>query len=580
MFGFQQFNHDRLLTQSRMHRVYSPTVVRPRTQILQKVHSPNPPEKFESFQYSLTDFINNLQNQVQRLSPNFAFKYSADPPLIQAFTYISQSIDSILEEKAKKSESSEDLRNPPEIAQQPSPKQSHLSKTDLEKAKETNKNLQKYEKILKKKEEKFIKEKNEVSQLKKKLQDWEQQLTKQQLKLQSQEQSWLELQKQEKQKIQSQNEDLQKKILEFSNFEERTKKRLEDATKQLKYEKEALGQLEKCLNESKMKILEDQKELTVEKINLEQQKWNVDQAQRKIDEANFGLKLAQEQLQKDLGLITQEKLELVQAKNEFLKEKNEFNAGKNLRTVPWRTEDKTFEFSGEMESEIKMNEVSHKDIELNYKKIQHQLENTSRELEEKQFMLDEQEESLQKAEKDLKHKFDNIKKIESSLTETKIQFEELKTNTIPDLENQSNLLGNLVREIQLKKNELEVSIFKLTKEIEFVQKYKKKLDAESEARERILAGVPEGQYEEIKVLVEDLEEKLRKVIFREEELQDEEKRMEDERKKMVENAEFLKKAHLDLQNSRAKLEDEKVRIRNMENELEKKMAEARFKGAQ
>ena len=558
MFAFQQFNQDRASTNSRVSRVYSPNAIRPRTQIMQKAYSPQPLEKFDSFQYTLTDFINNLQDQVQRLSPNFAFKYSAEPPLIQALNYISQSIDCILgSNELKKTPSSPSLTLP----------------SDLEKAKETNKNLQKYEKILKKKEEKFEKEKSEVKNLKKKLQDWETQLNKQQLKIQGQEKSFLELQKQEKLKFQARTEDLEKKLLEFTDYQERTQKKFDDLGKQIKFEKEALGQLERCLNESKVKLLEDQKSLTSERICLEQGKWRIGQAQRKIDEESSSLKLAQEQVQAELGLLNQ-------AKSEFVKEKNEFYQQKYLlKPDPVkRTEDRTFEFSGDLESDIKMNDASEKDLELKYQKIQCELENTSRELEERQILLEEQEESLHKVEKDLKYKFDNIKKIESSLTETKIQVEELKTNTIPDLENQSNLLGNLVKDIQLKKNELEVSIFKLTKEIEFVQKYKKKLDAESEARDRYLAGVPEGQYEEVKELVEELEGTLRKILEREEELQDEGDRMEEERMKIVENAEFLKKAHLDLNESRKEIEEEKNRLRRMEVELEKKWAEIGLDG--
>jgi len=551
MFGFQQFNQDRASTNSRVSRVYSPNVIRPRTQVLQKAYSPQPLEKFDSFQYTLTDFINNLQDQVQRLSPNFAFKYSAEPPLIQALNFISQSIDSILGSK-------KDLKKTPS-----SP--SITLQTDLEKAKETNKNLQKYEKILKKKQEKFENEKSEVKNLKKKLQDWEIQLGKQQAKIQEHEKNFLELQKQEKLKFQARTEDLEKKILEFADYQERTQKKFDELGTQVMFEKQANGQLERCLSESKAKLLEDQKVLSGERISLEQEKWRISQAQRKADEESLSSKLAQEKVAAELGLLNQ-------AKQDFLKEKNEFYQQRNLlKPEPVRrTEDRTFEFSGDLESEIRMNDVTEKDLEQKYQKIQYELENTSRELEERQFSLDEQEESLHKAEKDLKYKFDNIKKIESSLTETQIQVEELKTNTLPDLENQSNLLGNLVREIQLKKNELEVSIFKLTKEIEFVQKYKKKLDAETEARDRYLAGVPEGQYEEVKELVEELEGKLRKILKREEELQEEGELIEEERRKMVENAEFLKQAHLDLNRGWKEIEEEKGRIRRMETELEKR----------
>jgi chromosome segregation ATPase len=587
MFGFQQFKPERSSFQPRTSRVYSPIYTRPRTEIFSKVSSPEPVERRDSLQSSLPDFINSLQTQVQRLSPSFAFKYHLDTPLSQALSFITQSIDEIL---IVKPNTDQNLK----ISEASDEKKHAKAKEDLQRAKETSKNLLKYENVLKKKAEKIAKETIETNLLRKKLQELEEQLNAKKNNLDAQEKGFFERQKQEKEKLRKLQEDLERKTLEINDLQERLNKRIQESDAQLKYEKTSIETIEQCLNQSKSQLVTEQKIVTHEKISLEKLKIDLEQQRRSLNEAKEDLAKARSSLEYDWKSLNLEKLKIGQIKTDLdkqqtqlEKEKEELFQMKLSQKSPNRSrglEDKTFEFSCEMESDIKMQELTEKEVQIEheYQKLQNHYENTSKVLDERQSFLEEKEESILKAEKDLKNRFDTIKKIESSLTDAKIEMEELKTNTIPDLESQSDVLGTLVKEIQLKKHELEMSIFKLSKEIEFVQKYKKKLDAENEVKDKVISAIPEGQQEQIKEIIEELQNKLDKLLEREEELEEEQMKMEIEKKQMIETAELLKKAHkdLELRKNHLELENqvEKEKLESLKETVESKLEELKKLG--
>lgn len=575
MFGLQHFKPERASAQPRVSRVYSPPYPRPRTETYQKVFSPEPFDRGDSFSLTLSEFINKLQGQVQRLSPTFAFKYHVETPLTQALSFITQSIDEIL---MMKPDSSSKLSISIE-------KEASKAKEELEKAKLTSKNLLKYENILKKKAEKIAKETIENNLNKKRIQDLELQLQSQKNLIETQEKNFTEFVKSEKEKLRSQQDNLERKKIELNDLQEQLDTKVKDSSIQIKYEKTSLETLEKHLTQSKAQLVEDQKILTSEKIRIEKLKLELEKQQKSLNEAKEELSLNRANMEVELKNIQHEKAKILNLKQELNNQLLEIDQAKetldNLKLAqksPNRStrglEDKTFEFSGDLESEIKMQELTEKEIQIEqeYQRIQYHIENTSRALDERQSFLEDKEENLSKAEIALKNKFDNIRKIETSLTEAKIEMEELKTNTLPELESQSDVLGILVREIQSKKHELEMSILKLSKEIEFVQKYKKKLDSENEIREKLLNSIQESPNDELKEIIEELEGKMMKILKREEELDEEEKRLESEKLQLVQTAELLKKAHKDLQKMKEINEkqnfEERCRLEQLKREVE------------
>ena len=575
MFGLQHFRPERASAQPRVTRVYSPPYPRPRTETYQKVFSPEPFDRGDSFSLTTSEFINKLQGEVQRLSPTFAFTYQVETPLAQALSFITQSIDEILMMKP----------DPDPKLSLSIEKEASKAKEELEKAKLTNKNLLKYEKILKKKAEKIAKETIENNLNKKRIQDQELQLQGQKHLIETQEKNFSEFAKSEKERLRSLQESLERKRTELNDLQEELDKKVKDSSTRIKYERTSLESLEKHLSQSKAQLVEDQKSLTNEKIRLERLKLELERQQKSLNEAREGLTLNKATMETELKTIQYEKAKLLNLKQELNEQLVEIDQAKesldNLKQTqksPNRStrglEDKTFEFSGDLESEIKMQELTEKEIQIEqeYQRIQYHIENTSRALDERQSFLEDKEENLSKAEIALKSKFENIRKIETSLTEAKIEMEELKTNTLPELESQSDVLGTLVREIQSKKHELEMSILKLSKEIEFVQKYKKKLDCENEIREKLLNSIQESPNDELKEIIEELEGKMMKILKREEELDEEEKRIETEKLQMVQTAELLRKAHKDLQRMKEINEkqnsEERCRIDQLRREVE------------
>lgn len=555
MYGPNIFREERYYRNNRLTRALSPQTYgyRPSSRLMETLYVPQIGTKFESVQSNLTEFINQLQEQLRRISPTFAFKYSSDPPLLQALSYITQSIDIFIDEKQKFSKSSDETRQF-SLSDEMQEKNYAKVKEDLDKAKETSKNLSRYEQLLKKKEEKLEQEKSQVRQMKKKLIEAEEEVKKIQAKVESQEKAVLEYSKVEQEKIRDDKEDIEKKMIGLRDMKERFEKKFEDATKHLKYEKDSLSQLENILNETKTNLLNEQKRISLAKVEVEKEKWDLEQRERRADENNSIIQIKIEKLQKDLEQLEDEKQILYQNKEALEYEKQEIM---NLRESS--KEENKFSYVRNFESQL-MKDDSEKEEELGQacEELQRQVENINKELDAREQAVEEKELSLVRTERELQLKLDNFRKIESSLTESKLHCEDLKTSTIAELESQSQTLENLIREVQLKKNELEVVIFKLNKEVDFVQKYKNKIDSLYETKETYNDYSGSTNSDSIKQIALELEEKVQIVNHKIEELIKEELRLEDERTQNAENAEFLKRAHKELEITRAKYEKSNI----------------------
>ena len=209
--------------------------------------------------------------------------------------------------------------------------------------------------------------------------------------------------------------------------------------------------------------------------------------------------------------------------------------------------------AGKSENDLKSQELDQREDEIEeaYKELQNQMDNFNKELEERELVLEEKEICLAKTEKELVWKSENLKKIEASLVESKIQAEELRTSAIPGLESQSENMEILIKELEKKKKDLETVLIKLNKEIETVIEYKNRLSSTKGQNSNSLDGS-----DTLEQITMDLETKMIAILEREKELDSAQERLENEKAQIIQTAEFLKKAHLDVEQMKVSNEKE------------------------
>lgn len=599
MIGPSGFREGRSFQPTRLSRGLSPQVYgyRPSPKLVEALYSPQLSPKFDSYLPNMSDFINSLQDQIKRMTPNFAFRYSSDPPLVQTLAYVAQTIDHLLEERSKYTKNCEFSESQSGLFgedKEGTEKTIEKVREEMEKVKETTKNLAKYEQLLKKKEEKFEEEKSRFHIEKKKLKDFEEEVRKLQTNFELQEKAWAENKKFEQDRIRSEREEVERKIIESKDMQERLNKKIDETTKHLRYEKEGLLQLEACLNDTKTNLAQEQKRISFEKLEMEKLKWKLDQRERKVDESEIILKMKEDKLEQDKKDIENEKNRLSDLKQKIDDERA--LSGNESKLSNRKSPDDLFAFekksdffkSINFEQEAKTKELDERENELEqaYRELQEQMDNFNKELEEREIIIEEKENYLSRAEKDLGTKLESLRKLESALTESKLQLEEIRTTTFPELEDQSATMDSLAKDLTLKRNELEITILKLNKEIEYVQRHKSKLDSiynNAENQKPTHEGlITAHSSEDIEAISQELEKKIHELREREEELsreheklQEESSKLQEEKDQLIQTAEFLKKAHMQVEDKKAQYEkehlDEKERLKAQFMKLENGM---------
>ena len=168
MFGSPTYNNDRRGFQGHyLSRGVSPktTSYRPIPRLMNQAIGQFAINR-ENDDLNISDFINEIQNQIKRLSLTFSFQFSSEPPLIQATSFLTQAVDILIGEQRsiglKSPKGSEGSRDKTEYDDRGYVERNRKIKEELDKAKETTKNLNRYEQLLKKKEEKVEEDKNKL----------------------------------------------------------------------------------------------------------------------------------------------------------------------------------------------------------------------------------------------------------------------------------------------------------------------------------------------------------------------------------------------------------------------------------
>jgi hypothetical protein len=309
--------------------------------------------------------------------------------------------------------------------------------------------------------------------------------------------------------------------------------------------------------------MQEQKKLSSFKIELEKQKWEVDQKERKLEESNLMFHVQLEKLQQEIKTVEAEKQKIMESWARLEEEKYNFNALKeNPNDEPKISYVRTFSSEGRSEDNEREVEIGRVCEEL-----ESQVERINKDLEIRENALEDREKNINRMEKELVFKIDNFRKIESSLTESRIYFEELKQQIFPELEEQAQRLEGLVKEAEAKKREADFSCIKLLKEIEYLQRYKNKLDTlyGTDKNNESLNEIEKNQT--INLLAKELEDKIAIVNKKTEELEKLESKIESERTENIKNAEFLKKAHQEIEKAQTSIQQHLILISEREKKL-------------
>jgi hypothetical protein len=538
---------------------------RPSPKVVEALYSPPLIHRTDNFSVGITEFVNHLQQQLKRISPNFSFKYSQESPILQASNFVTQAVDAFIEEKTKLIKDSDETKgrtdsydDEKELAE----KQVGNYKSEIEKAKETTKNLGRYEQLLKKKEEKLESEREKIKLEKKKLKEEEEELKSFKEAIKEQERAWQEAKRLDQEKLRIEREEAEKRISESKDLKERVEKRAEDTTKQLKYEKESLAQLELCLSETKLSLAQEQKRLSQEKLQIEKEKWRIDQKLRELEEKESVFNMRTDRLEQEKIYLENERISFYDEVKRYEEEKMSDSEQNAFRITVNNKEFSEIEvLDSKIDREPNVNSVlTSKDledrefeIERAYKELQEQMDLCNKELEDKELNMEEREAALARAERDQNIKFEHFLKIKSTLTESKLQLDELRTSTIPDLESQSKQLDKLSKELHTKKKEIELLYFRLTKEIEYFQRKQIKNEVIYEVNAEDWNG------EELQQLANDLEEKMKKLRIREEELEKENEEITNEKDQILQATEYLKRAHLEAEEKKNRYDQENAK---------------------
>lgn len=543
-----------------------PSGLRPIPRLAEPTSSPYRLPK-DNEKINIPDFINSIQSQLKRLTPTFAFQYATDPPLSQAINFLTQAIDHILVERDIDPKSFLDQNDDFYDYQQ-----SRRFKEEAEKAKETTKALGRYEQILKKKEEKLKEDKAKIQNDKNKLKNLEEQLQIGLNDLDYREKLLIENKRFDQEKIKLDKEDAERKLNEAKDMKDKVERKIDESTKHLRYEKESLMQLENCLNQTKQALAIDQKRITQDKLEIEKEKWKLEQRVRKLEEQEILLNVKIEHMDQEKQVFESEKETLQALRKELEEERNDMMMFKGQmmgydresrlsRKSPlddFANAEGHFGSLGQ-EYEAKFLELEEREIEIEqaYKDLDEQMGRCNKELDDRELALDEREFYIEKQEKDFKKTYENFKSIEASLAESKVQVEDLRKFTIPELENQSEALSKIIKELKDQKLELENLLEKMQNKALSAWGSQDLSETSEQLSFSNEKNSPNPQLnQEIMYIASELEDKLLTIKNRELELDHLQELVENDRENIAKAAEYIKISHIEVEEKKRKLEEE------------------------
>lgn len=410
-----------------------------------------------------SDFIQEMLREVRRISPSFTFNLGKGPLTQQILCAFKESVDNFLMNYSNRMTMHHKTKS--------QTVKTTFNEVSQANHKETAKNLLKFEKILKLKEEKITEKLREVEfelvNLKK--------LTS---NLEKREEKWLKIKKEEM--LQLEND---------KNSISAERQRLEELYSLLKSKKTDLDERESSLNTLATSLSQEKSTIVLKTVVHNKAIWELNKKQSELESQQSILSLKLEQFEHE--------------KSEFEREKNLFLLEKKLKSDknPSKKHSKCLlpklqkKNSGDLDKAFDIHDISPlnesrdhtqsinlfesgsgdngKDLELVYIELNERIEKINHDLELR-------EHAIMAKEAELNEKFDQFIIIEQCLRESKLYLDEFNEQTAVEFENNSNELLGLMHSLKSRKLELEGLVVRLQQELEIVKEQKFQLEVVSE----------------------------------------------------------------------------------------------------
>ena len=487
------FNSPRLLEQTdqnSLHSSPSPESSSPLPQ-LSLPPTPSCQSQVQLWIPRFSFFLASLKEQTRRISPAFKFENPKGNLLEQVLQSYKQSVDIYLE-KYQKNIVSHSKRS--SHCEDPTSK-SEENIEDIQTAKETMKNLMKYEKLLNAKEEKILikaeKLQEDLENFKIIKENFENYLK----NFENEKVAWHENKMKEmekidldKKKLNAEKKRIEKLVQDLQGFKEKVESKEAEAFSRLKVREEQLNQLETQIYQRKEDLDQEISSFKQEKLSFESEKWSFQGQISGLSDQQALLKLKQDHLDQEKLELIQEKQLLCDQKSKLEQEKHEFSLiRKSSPTKPHSepepqssNDQSVFNLSFEpfLSQSIYLPDGKSPEPVLDhiYIELNDQFEKINKELEIRESKILTKEAEIDSVSNYLKHKMEEYKSIEESLIEAKGHLEEFQVNTISEIEYNSKVVVGLIKKLNALKTELEGLVEKVFKQLGFIKKYSLNLE--------------------------------------------------------------------------------------------------------
>lgn len=523
---------------------------------------------------SSSDFFNTLVSQMQRIDENFTLQWSEDTPLQQALNCLVQAINVVEAEKMQSHPFYSESRG----------KESYDESEYEIKLKEREERLAKDEASLQRERNMVNAEKDKVKKLKEHYLNLENELKQQKLEYEIKE-------KEDNEKIFIIKEQLESELNEIAE-EKRT---LDRETIEINLLKSKLDEYSQSLNDEREELERERAKIFEKNLELDKEKWQLESLKAQLDEKMAINTHLREKIDIELQLIESERAELLKTKiqmqtesfrnvdTKFSDEERYSLKAEKLALAEERErllleEEKFAQLLAQFENDQLHLVEERKQIEKDkqavleereavdeawdeiedkqgsqtggrkgpdeyaamLEELQLQMANYNKELEKREKELEIKNIELTQREEEVEKKLEEIQNVEFSLLRAKHDLEELSLGTIPELETQSQHIQHILADLLVKRNEVDSGYNQLQAKIMEFERTK------SQSRNN----------NDINRMADELENKIKRIKEREEELANLESILDKEKRENLSHALFLQRAQKEFDESCEKKEAE------------------------
>lgn len=451
-----------------------------------------------------SEFLIQILEQTRRISPSFRFQSHDGSILEQVLEMYKDCVDMYLKRYTKQLVCHQKNKSNVEVFQDLDIKEDH-------KARETMKNLLKYEQLLNKKEQSISLKSNKLEE------DLENfQIIKENFEacveaFEEEKKIWFESKMKEseriewdKRKINNDKNELEKVLENLKVYKENFDKKQADLVESVQKREELLKEAETELENQQECLRIEKSQFQSQKIQFENEKWELESKLAGLDDKDAIYSLKLQHLESEKEEFFKEKERFCAEKSQFEREKHEFNS-QPLKSIPFPTE----KSSESQQIPYLPLEISHsdqsKDLEKVYSELNYQISRINKSIESR-------ESNLSKRESELNQKTIEYRSIEYSLYESKIHLEEFQLYTICEIEENSQTIKSLIASLKKLKSELEALVAKVFKELNLIKRFSLNLEV---IKEEPFESTPEASPKiEIKrgfLDIDDFSSKLKEI---------------------------------------------------------------------